>query len=718
MRVSARWCFPEIAFGVTAYGAAFTGAVTISEGTLRSLVVEICAALQAQGFAQQVIVNSHFEPAHVAALREAAASGRAGFLDLTRRVMAEQLTEEFRSGAAHAGRYETSMVLASHPELVDSEVMRALPPVPLNMPAAMASGQHDFIAMGMDQAYCGAPAEATAAEGEATLATLTGMLITADPGARRGGPPRVIRAADLDDLNLAARFLDRNVAGGRGDRTALIAPGGACTYAELSALTNQAGNALLEIGVRPQDRVLLALADSVEFVAAWYAAQKIGAVTAEVYTFLQPKDYAYYLDYTRATVVVVDTPTLERMRAARDAGNARPILLVVGAAPGELRDGEVGFEAVVARQPTTLVPAPANRDTIAIWKFTTGSTGRPKACVHAVRSPLVSYEGYARGVLGIRSDDVVLPVPKLFFGYARDLTALFPFGAGGAGIVFPDRPTPELLFALIARHRPTILVNVPTMMQAMLDHPDAARQDLSCLRLCTSAGEALPEPLHRRWIDTFGVEVLDGIGSSEAYHIYVSNRPGRSRPGSIGEVVPGYVAAVVDDDGEPVADGGIGRLWVRGESAALMYWGDAEASRRTFGPDLVMSGDLVERDGGGFFVYRGRADDLLKVGGIWVAPAEIERCLAGHPDVVECAVVAADHDGLTRGCAWIVARGGTSPTVESIQAFVRERLAPHKVPREVRFTDVLPRTGSGKIDRRALRELAVAPPTGDTGEAT
>ncbi len=531
-------------------------------------------------------------------------------------------------------------------------------------------------------------------------------------------------AAGLDNLNLAGYFVDRNLAEGRGDRTALITPDGACTYAELAALTNQVGNALLEIGVRPQERVLLALADSVEFVATWYAVQKIGAVTAEVYTFLQPKDYAHYLEYTAATVVVVDLPTLERMRAARDIGDARPILLVVGVAPGELRQREVHFEALVTRQPTGLAPAPAARDTIAIWKFTTGSTGRPKACVHAVRSPLVSFEGYARGVLGIGPDDVVLPVPKLFFGYARDLTALFPFGAGGAGIIFPDRPTPELLFELIARHRPSILVNVPTMMQAMLDHPAAAGQDLSCLRLCTSAGEALSEPLHHRWNDTFGVEVLDGIGSSEAYHIYVSNRPGRSRPGSIGEVVPGYVATVVDDDDQPVADGRIGRLWVRGESAALMYWGDEEASRRTFAPGLVMSGDLVERDRDGFFAYRGRADDLLKVGGIWVAPAEIERCLSGHPDVVECAVVAADRDGLTRGCAWIVAREGTSPTPESIQAFVRERLAPHKVPREVRLTGVMPRTGSGKIDRRALREAATASPAGggagaggDTGGA-
>jgi benzoate-CoA ligase family protein len=514
-------------------------------------------------------------------------------------------------------------------------------------------------------------------------------------------------------INIATQFLDRNLSEGRGGRAALIDGTRVCTYAELAALTNQVGNALLELGVRPQERVLLALADSIEFVATWYAAQKIGAVTAEVYTFLQPEEYAYYVDYTGAKVVVVDGVTLERMRAATQATREHPVLLVMGVDKGRLRDGEVQFESLIARQATDLAAAPTNTDSIAIWKFTTGSTGKPKACVHTVRSPLVSYNGYARGVLDIRADDVVLPVPKLFFGYARDLAALFPFGVGAAGLIFSERATPELIFELIGRHRPTILVNVPTMMQAMLDHPSAADQDLSCLRICTSAGEALPEPLHRRWDDAFGGEVLDGIGSSEAYHIYISNRPGRSRPGSIGEVVPGYSAEVVDDEQHTLPDGQIGRLWIRGESAALMYWGDEDSSARTFAGNLVMTGDLVERDADGYFLYRGRADDLLKVGGIYVAPAEIERCLAAHPDVVECAVVAVEREGLTRSCAWVVTRPDATVTPEGLQAFVRERLAPHKVPREVRRVQRLPRTGSGKIDRQALREASMATPAGD-----
>jgi benzoate-CoA ligase family protein len=510
------------------------------------------------------------------------------------------------------------------------------------------------------------------------------------------------------DFNIAGYFLDSNLVEGRGARTALLTSGGPCSYSELAALTNRMGNVLLEIGVQRQQRVLLALADSVEFVATWYAVQKIGAVTAEVYTFLQPKDYAYYIDYTDAPVVVVDGTTLDRVRDALTATEKRPMLLVLGATPVALRAGEVSFAALVERQPGALAAVETASSDIAIWKFTTGSTGHPKACVHPARSPRMSYLAYARGVLDLRPDDVVLPVPKLFFGYARDLAALFPFRAGAAGIIFADRPTPELLFDLIARHRPTILVNVPTMMKDMLEHPDALQQDLSCLRLCTSAGEALPEPLHRRWMEMFGVEVLDGIGSSEAYHIYMSNRPGRARAGTVGEPVPGYTAQVVDETGREVGDGEIGRLWIRGPTAALGYWNDPEKTKQTFAEDLVMSGDLVERDADGYFSYRGRADDLLKIAGIWVAPAEIERCLLDHPQVVECAVVGGDVDGLTRSCAFVVMREGAAVSPAMLQEFLRGHLSPHKVPREVRLVAQLPKTGSGKIDRGALRARSAA----------
>jgi benzoate-CoA ligase family protein len=486
-----------------------------------------------------------------------------------------------------------------------------------------------------------------------------------------------MRYSDLpDSVNLASYFVDRNPP----DRTALITSAGAVTYGELAARMNQMGNALLELGVRQGDRVLLALNDSVDFVAAWYGAQKIGAVTAEVYTYLQEKDYKYFVDYVSPTVVLADAATADKITA--------PQLVVMN-------------ESFGAGQSTSLDAAPTTKDDVAIWKFTTGSTGAPKACVLPLRSPLLSFDWYARGVLDIQPDDIVLPVPKLFFGYARDLAALFPFGAGAAGIVFPERSTVEKLFELIAAHRPTILVNVPTMMSAMVAHPLASEQDFSSLRLCTSAGEALPAELHRRWMDTFGIEVIDGIGSSEAYHIYLSNRPGQSRQGSLGQVVPGYRAQVVDLDGTPVPDGETGRLEITGETVALEYWQAPEKSAETFPrPHTVLSGDLVTHSDG-FFYYQGRADDLLKVGGVWVAPAEIENCLMAHPAVVECAVVGYQEDGLTRPRAFVVTESPLTAT--EVQDFVRSKLAPHKYPRDVRFVESLPKTASGKLDRRALK---------------
>jgi benzoate-CoA ligase family protein len=491
----------------------------------------------------------------------------------------------------------------------------------------------------------------------------------------------VITHSDLPrELNLATWFVDRNVEEGHGDRVALIGPGGPTTYAELARIVNRCGNVLRDLGVRAEERVLLALGDSVEFVALWYGAQKIGAVTAEAYTFLQPKDYAYYLAYTDARVVVADETTRGAIESVADG---RHVLLVDDA-----------FRDRLAAQPDELEPVPTTKDDVSLWKFTTGSTGQPKGAVHPVHSPVLSHEWYARGVLGIREDDVVLPVPKLFFGYARDLTALYPFGVGAAGIVFPERTTPERIFELVAEHRPTILVNVPTMMAQMIDsvrHGRCQTPDMSSLRLCTSAGEALPRELHERWLDTFGVEVLDGIGSSELYHIYISNRPGHARLGSTGELVPGYEAELGEN----------GELLVTGETAALLYWGDQEQTKRTFSGDTVRTGDLFERDEEGFFWYRGRADDLIKVGGMWVAPAEIEHCLVGHADVVECAVVGAQQNGLTVPRAYVVARAPLEE--QAVQDFVRERLSPHKYPREVRFVDNLPKTPSGKIDRKALR---------------
>jgi benzoate-CoA ligase family protein len=517
----------------------------------------------------------------------------------------------------------------------------------------------------------------------------------------------VIHHADIPTVfNLTSWFLDRNVEEGRGERVALFCDE-PVTYRQLQALTNRVGNVLLDLGVRPEDRVLLALSDSREFVASWYAALKIGAVVAEAYTFLPAKDYAYFLRYTRARVVVVDGTTLANVREATARLRFPPALLVVG--DDAVLAAETSFEQATAEATDELEAAETTKDDPALWKFTTGSTGAPKAVCHLAHDPLVSFESFARDVIGYSEDDVVLPVPKLFFGYARDAAALFPFGVGGAGVVFPERSTPDRLFDLIEEHRPTIMVQVPTMMRAMLEHPGGHERDLSSLRLCLSSGEALPREVHRRWLETYGVEVLEGVGSSELYHIYLSNRPGRSRPGSVGQVVPGYEATLLDEERRPVAEGEPGELWVSGESAGVMYWGDHEKSKRTFSGDLVRTGDLFVRDADGYFWYRGRADDLLKVGGIWVAPLELEDCLLRHPAVAECAVVGYEDGGLTLPAAFVVLRAGheSEGLAGELKDFVRSELSPHKYPRDVRFLAELPRTASGKVDRRALARKPV-----------
>jgi benzoate-CoA ligase family protein len=513
------------------------------------------------------------------------------------------------------------------------------------------------------------------------------------------------------EFNVATYFLDRHREEGTAGRTALIADGRPYSYDDLARLTNRVGHVLRDLGLRREQRVLMVLDDGAEFVATWYATLKVGGVTAEVYTFLAPKDYVYYLQYTRAEVAVVGRNVLERFREAAPQSRHLRRVLVVGARPEDLRPGEEHFETLVAQAPDELDPEPTGRDDVAIWKFTTGSTGAPKACVHRMHTPLLSFECYARGVLGFRPDDVVLPVPKLFFGYARDLAALYPFGVGATGVVFAERTTPDTIFRLVAEHRPTILVNVPTMMRAMLDHPAAGEQDLSSLRLVTSAGEALPPDLQRRWDDLFGVEILDGMGSSEAYHIYLSCRPGAVRPGSLGQAVPGYRVTTVAEDGRELGPGEVGRIWVDGPTTAEQYFGDRAKSLETYAGSVVMTGDLGERDEDGFFWYRGRADDLLKVGGIYVAPIEIERALDGHPAVAECAVVGYTEDGLQRPRAYVVVADGHAASDElagALRDHVRATLSPHKYPRDIRFVAELPRTGSGKIDRQALRQAPVA----------
>lgn len=513
-------------------------------------------------------------------------------------------------------------------------------------------------------------------------------------------------------FNLTSYFLDSNLENGRADAPALVVEDVTYTYRELCAMTNAIGHVLLSLGVEMEDRVLLALNDSVEFVASWYAVVKIGAVVGEIYPFLQPHDYLYYLNYSRAKVILVDRENLQKVREISSQCPHLRTVLVAGE-DLELEHHELSLTRRFAVAPTELRAADTTKDDIALWKFTTGSTGKPKAAVHCQHDPVISFVGYAQQVLNMTQTDRVLAVPKLFFGYARDLVTLFAFGVGACGILFPGRATPERILSLVQQQKPTILVNVPTMMNAMINHPEASSYDVSSLRLNTSAGEALPLAIYQGWGETFGVETINGIGSSEAYHIYISVRPGSGgRAGSLGQIVPGYTAEIMDENGESVADGNVGELWISGESTALMYWNEHEKSKKTFAGDTIHTGDLFRRDSEGYYWFEGRVDDLLKVGGMWVSPLEIENCLLAHEAVQECAVVGVEVNGLTQPCAYIVLATGQFDAiqlVEQLQLHVKTQLAPHKYPREILFVESLPKTGSGKIDRTALAQLKRQP---------
>ena len=509
-------------------------------------------------------------------------------------------------------------------------------------------------------------------------------------------------------FNLAEYFLGARIAEGRGEHVAVIDDRGRYTYREVDAMASRVGNALKARGVGPEDRVLIALQDRVEFVATFFGTLRIGAIVTMVNPDLPSDDYAHYLDYTRARAIVCEAKLAARIRPLLDGAGLLRAVIVCDPVDAELPDdppGERWADAVAPASPQ-LATFDTSKDDPSIWLFTSGSTGKPKAAVHLQHDFAYNTECYAKRILGIRPDDVTLGVPKLFFGYATGSNLMFPFAVGATTVLFADRSTPERLFGLIAQHRPTILTSVPTMINKMAQH-EPAPASLAPLRACISAGEALPEELYHRWMQRFGVEILDGIGSAELFHIYITNRPGEVRPGTLGRVVPGYEARLVGPDGRDVADGEIGTLWVKGDSAAVYYHQAHEKSKETLRGDWVVSGDLFTRDAEGYFRYAGRADDLLKVGGIFVAPTEVESCLCQHPEVSEAAVVGfEDDDGLVKALAYVVPKPGVAPSPElsaRVIEHARARLAHYKVPRRVELVTALPRSDRGKILRRELR---------------
>lgn len=521
-----------------------------------------------------------------------------------------------------------------------------------------------------------------------------------------------------EHVNMADWFLLARLREGLGDKTAIFygdrRGDHRVSYADVARLSARFAHALGALGVEPEQRVIVALPDIPEFAGALFGALAMGAAAVMVNCHLKPEEIAYFYDYTRAKVAIVHADHLAAFAEAvllrgmrgESARHLQRILVVGGAAA----EPHASFEDLSEGAPAEPEVFPTHRDDAAIWLFSGGTTGRPKAVVQTHGSFVNTTELYGKRVMGYSASDITLSVPKLYFGYATGANLLFPFSVGGATILFPERCTADALFEQIRRFRPTILINVPTMINLMVSHERAAEQDLSCLRVSTSAGEALPVELYDRWKRAFGVELCDGLGTAEMWHIFITNRPGDVMPGTLGKVVPGFEVKVCDDDGRELPDGEVGWLWVRGASRAVCYWHDLEKTARAFRGEWYVSGDMLVRDSDGAFTYCGRGDDMLKVTGKWLAPAEVENCLLRHPAVRECAVVGVtDANGLTKPHAYVVrsegaaGRGDDAALEEELKAFVRTELEPYKAPRAVLFLEAMPQTHLGKIDRGKLK---------------
>jgi benzoate-CoA ligase family protein len=513
-----------------------------------------------------------------------------------------------------------------------------------------------------------------------------------------------------EELNIASYFFEENISQGRGNRVAVYYKSERYTYNDLLTLVNQIGNVLKELGVEIENRVYMALQDSPEFVATWYAVQKIGAGIIPGYTYLSPDDYEHEFNLLRPKVIVTDTICIDRLREASQRTKYPKAFLILGASPSNLRKGEYDFHSMVQRASAQLETERMHKDDPSRWAFSGGSTGKPKALCFPQQVLVHAFLSYQQ-IMRYTQDDVILPIPKVFFAYAATGAIVHPFRVGAGAVLFPERSTPEKIFELVEQHKPTILIQVPTMMRRMLETPKEKRADLSCVRLCTSGGEHLSADLYREWIANFGCEVIDMIGSAELGYVYLSNRPGEVVPGSVGKPIPGYEAKVVDDEGHELPDGEVGVLWAKGPSSVGYYWHGYEKSRRIFLGEWVNTGDLFKRDKEGYFWFVGRKDDLLKVSGYWVHPLEIEKCIQTHPDVVDCAVVGIkDADNLDTTKAFVVLKKGATPNqdkADEIKKFAKEKVSSYKFPRYVEFMDDLPKTKVGKVDRLSLRQRGI-----------
>jgi benzoate-CoA ligase len=529
-------------------------------------------------------------------------------------------------------------------------------------------------------------------------------------------------------LNFAQHLFDINA--GRGAKAAYVDDFGRLGYADLAERSRRLAAALLAAGIRREERVLLLQHDTVDWPVSFLGCLYAGVVPVAVNTLLTADDYAYMLQHCRAQAVLVSAALLPTLSAAIAAAGGSDVKLIVVSRPSApLGDNTIAFEDFVARHAPLAAPAATVGDDIAFWLYSSGSTGKPKGTVHTHANAWWTAELYGKAVLGLRESDVCFSAAKLFFAYGLGNALSFPLSVGATVVLMAERPTPDAVFKRWtgtvgpdgASHlsaegarpasdgraplKPTVFFGAPTGYAGMLASPKLPSKADVALRLCSSAGEALPREIGERFTARFGAEIIDGIGSTEMLHIFLSNRPGDVRYGTTGKPVPGYEIELRGDDGRAVASGEIGDLYIKGPSAALMYWRNREKTRETFQGAWTKSGDKYLCDADGYYTYAGRSDDMLKVSGQYVSPFEVEATVMQHAAVLECAVIGKEDDeGLVKSKAYVVLKAGCSVGEDELKAFVKERLAPYKYPRFIEFIDELPKTATGKIQRFRLRE--------------
>lgn len=525
----------------------------------------------------------------------------------------------------------------------------------------------------------------------------------------------MIHGGSADFFNATDYFIDRNVREGRGDKVAVYTDLRNYTYKNLQKMINKTANGLRELGVSVDDRIMILMLDVPQYYAMFWGAIKIGAVPIPINTMLTPDDYEYYLNDSRARLLVVSDSLVHLVNEIKgDLRYLRDLIII------NEKDGAfLPFKQMYRHASDIIKTEFTTKDDVGLWLYSSGSTGAPKGAIHSQRDMLAALEGFGKGVLKLTEDDILFSSARLFFAYGLGNSNYLPFGSGASVVLNSAPPKPDAVLQIVSKYHPTVYFGIPTLYGQILEYKDKQDKEngtkpnpkgdheFKSVRICVSAGEALPPEIYQRFKDRFGIEIIDGIGTTELLHIFVSNRPGEVRPGATGKAVPGYELKLVDDDGRDVPEGEIGMLHVKGGSAAQQYWRKREKTMATMQGEWINTGDKYYVDSDGYYWCAGRGDDMLKVGGIWVSPVEVENCIMEHPAVLEVAVTAKnDEKNLVKPKAWVVLRDGFEAKPElskEIQQWVLDRMAKYKYPRWVEFVKELPKSATGKIQRFKLR---------------